>query len=466
MKKRAGLYIRVSTEEQADNFSIPEQKRRLEAYCQSHDWAVAEEYIDGGFSGAKLDRPAMQKMITDTKAGNLDVVVSLKLDRLSRSQKDTLHLIEDVFLPHHVDYVSVNESFDTGTSFGRAMVGILSVFAQLEREQILERMHTGMEARVRSGLIHGGLPFGYDRKEKGLVINESQAAIVREIFDHWLKGCSYSEISRIMAKKYPGVLAWHCVTQVVQMLKNPVYIGKVNFNGEVLDGQHPPILDTSVFEQAQVLIQTKNRWQGNQTRYLLTGILWCAKCGERYGVRSTKCNGVQYSYYCCHPNRKKPGSEFKKKCKSKSWPTHKLDSMIIDTIKRLSFDRQYFEELSNPVADSNIDSLTRLDKEISDCDQQIEKLMDLYTLDKLPLDKLNKKINALYEKKKKLEDELSKLRKPVVQSYEDYKEIFDSVETIFDSGDVKQKKALIRSIIKRVEINDDDITIIFNFQNG
>ena len=140
--------------------------------------------------------------------------------------------------------------------------------------------------------------------------------------------------------------------------------------------------------------------------------------------------------------------------------------MIIDTIKRLSFDRQYFEELSNPVADSTIDSLTRLDKEISGCDQQIEKLMDLYTLDKLPLDKLNKKINALYEKKKKLEDELSKLRKPVVQSYEDYKEIFDSVETIFDSGDVKQKKALIRSIIKRVEINDDDITIVFNFQNG
>lgn len=466
MKKRAGLYIRVSTEEQVDNYSIPEQKRRLEAYCQSHDWAIAEEYIDGGFSGAKLDRPAMQKMITDTKAGNLDVVVSLKLDRLSRSQKDTLHLIEDIFLPCHVDYVSVNESFDTGTSFGRAMVGILSVFAQLEREQILERMRTGMEARVRSGLIHGGLPFGYDRKEKGLVINESQAAIVREIFDHWLKGSSYSEISRIMARKYPGALAWHAITTVIQILKNPVYIGKVNFNGEVLDGQHPPILDVNVFEQAQALIRSKTRCQGNQTHYLLTGVIWCAKCGERYGVRSSRQKGVLYSYYCCHPNRKKPGSEFKKKCKSKSWPTRKLDSMIIDTIKRLSFDRQYFEELSNPAADSNIDNLTRLDKEISDCDQQIEKLMDLYTLDKLPLDKLNKKINGLYEKKKKLEDELSKLRKPVVQSYEDYKEIFDSVETIFDSGDIKQKKALIRSIIKRIEINDDDITIIFNFQNG
>ena len=465
MKKRAGLYIRVSTEEQVDNYSIPEQKRRLEAYCQSHDWAVAEEYIDGGFSGAKLDRPAMQKLITDTKAGNLDVVVSLKLDRLSRSQKDTLHLIEDIFLPCHVDYVSVNESFDTGTSFGRAMVGILSVFAQLEREQILERMHTGMEARVRSGLIHGGLPFGYDRKEKGLVINESQAAIVREIFDHWLKGYSYSEICRIMAQKYPGTLAWHAITSVIQILKNPVYIGKVNFNGEVLDGQHPPILDENIFEQAQVLIQTKTRCQGKQTHYLLSGIIWCAKCGERYGVRSSRQNGVLYSYYCCCPNRKRIGKEFQKKCRSKSWPTRKLDDIIINTIKKLAFDRQYFEELNAPV-NNKVDNLTSLDKEITKCDLQIEKLMDLYTLDNLPLDKLNQRINALYEKKKKLEDELTKLRKSGIQTYEDYKEIFDSVETIFRSGDINQKKALVRSIIKRIEINDDDITIIFNFQNG
>lgn len=466
MKKRAGLYIRVSTEEQVDNYSIPEQKRRLEAYCQSHDWAVAEEYIDGGFSGAKLDRPAMQKMITDTKAGNLDVVVSLKLDRLSRSQKDTLHLIEDVFLPNHVDYVSVNESFDTGTSFGRAMVGILSVFAQLEREQILERMHIGMEARVRSGLIHGALPFGYNRdKEKGLSVNEFQAEIVRDVFSHWLKGHSYSEISRIMSKKYPGVLAWHNISQVITILKNPVYIGKVNFNGEVLNGKHDPIVSNSVFEQTQILVRTKTRCQGKQTHYLLSGILWCSKCGERYGVRSTKCNGVHYSYYCCMPNRKRIGKENQKKCKSKNWPTHKLESIIIDEIKKLAFDRQYFEELSSPNED-HIGRLTQLEKSISKYDQQVERLMDLYALDNTPIEKLNQKINIIYEKKKALENELSKLRKPVIQSYEDYKEIFNSVEMIFESGDIEQKKSLVRSIIKRIEINDDDVTIIFNFQNG
>ena len=140
--KRAAIYIRVSTLEQAqEGYSIGAQKERLLAYCKAHGWGVADFYIDGGYSGSNLNRPGIQKLIAEV--ASFDLVLVLKLDRLSRSQRDTLHLIEDIFLPNNVDFISMSESFDTSTPFGRAMIGILSVFAQLEREQIKERLSWG-----------------------------------------------------------------------------------------------------------------------------------------------------------------------------------------------------------------------------------------------------------------------------------------------------------------------------------
>lgn len=131
--KKVGIYIRVSTQEQAnEGYSIQAQKERLISYCKAKDWHIVDIYTDGGYSGSNLDRPGIQKLIADIE--KIDMVLVYKLDRLSRSQKDTLYLIEDIFLKNNVDFVSMNESFDTSTPFGRAMIGILSVFAQLERE--------------------------------------------------------------------------------------------------------------------------------------------------------------------------------------------------------------------------------------------------------------------------------------------------------------------------------------------
>ena len=134
------LYIRVSTEAQAEEgYSIQAQTERLEAYCKAMGWERYRFYTDGGYSGSNLDRPEMTRLIADVRAGQVATVVVFKLDRLSRSQKDTLYLIEDVFLPNEVDFISLNESIDTSTPYGRAMIGILSAFAQLERENIYLR---------------------------------------------------------------------------------------------------------------------------------------------------------------------------------------------------------------------------------------------------------------------------------------------------------------------------------------
>ena len=159
-------YLRVSTDRQADKgYSLSEQEKRIKAYCSSKDWNLVKIYKDPGFTGSNLERPALQNLIEEIDA--YDIVLVNKLDRLSRSQKDTLYLIQDVFAPHGCSFVSIEESFDTTSALGIAMVGILSAFAQLERSQIKERMKMGKEGRKRKGLWHGGYynPIGYDYKD-------------------------------------------------------------------------------------------------------------------------------------------------------------------------------------------------------------------------------------------------------------------------------------------------------------
>mgnify|MGYP000469398269 FL=1 len=149
---KVAIYVRVSTTNQAEEgYSIEEQIDKLKAYCMIKDWSVYDVYVDAGFSGSNIKRPAIQKLIKDTKRKVFDTVLVYKLDRLSRSQKDTLYLPVYVFLENKIDFVSLLENFDTSTAFGKAMVGILSVFAQLDREQIKERMQLGKLGRAKSG---------------------------------------------------------------------------------------------------------------------------------------------------------------------------------------------------------------------------------------------------------------------------------------------------------------------------
>ena len=175
---RVALYPRVSTLEQArDGYSINEQTERMTKYCEAKGWVVHKIYTDAGYSGADTDRPGLQSLIKDAENNKIDAVLVYKLDRLSRSQKDTLTLIEDVFLPNDVDFISMTENLDTSTPFGRAMVGILSVFAQLEREQIKERMEVGKIGRAKEGKWCGSryVPIGYRVENDELVIHEYEA---------------------------------------------------------------------------------------------------------------------------------------------------------------------------------------------------------------------------------------------------------------------------------------------------
>lgn len=181
---KACVYTRVSTAEQAtEGYSVEEQERMCKAAIESKGWEYVGTYSDPGISGRTMERDGLQAMFGGISSGEVDAVVIYKLDRLSRKQKDTMAIIEDVFMKNGITLVSLNETLDTSTPWGRAMIGILSSFNQMESENIQQRTLMGREAKAKEGGYAGGKPpLGYRSVNKTLVVVPEEAEVVRMIF--------------------------------------------------------------------------------------------------------------------------------------------------------------------------------------------------------------------------------------------------------------------------------------------
>jgi site-specific DNA recombinase len=252
---RVATYVRVSTLEQANaGYSLEQQSERLLSYCRARDWQIVESYLDPGYSGTTLQRPGLQALLDLVRAGGVDLVLVYKLDRLSRSQQDTLHLIEDVFAANAVGFASLCESFDTSTSFGRAIVGILSAFAQLEREQIRERMALGRLGRIKSGKSSAWAqpPFGYRYADGALQVISEQAETIAQVFNWFLNEMSISGIARRLNEEgHRGKKNSWSYNAVRRVLSNVVYTGRSKYKDHIYDGLHLRIINDDIFEAAQ-----------------------------------------------------------------------------------------------------------------------------------------------------------------------------------------------------------------------
>ena len=295
------LYRRVSTDKQADEgYSLDVQQEKLRGYAQTFsNVREVRDYMDDGYSGSSLDRPGMQRLIRDIQAGEITHVVVVKLDRLSRSQKDTLHLIEDIMIPANVAFISLMESFNTDTAFGRAMVGILSVFAQLERENIFERTRGGMQKRVEKGYWPGGgrTPFGYDYDPaRGILVPNEQAETVRCIYDRYLAGVSMQAIADSLNLKYEKL-----VYNIITRKSNAGYIV---YKGEEYKGLHEPIVSLETYDRAMELLARRSAAKlVTQTGHLLTGLCRCGVCGAK--MRYMKWGKAGYKLVCYSQQRSK-----------------------------------------------------------------------------------------------------------------------------------------------------------------
>lgn len=389
------LYCRVSSAEQAEEgYSLQEQETRLRAYAQAQGWTVNACYVDPGFSGAKLDRPGIQAVIRDAQLHRIDRVVTYKLDRLSRSQKDTIYLIEDVFKKNNVGYVSMTESFDTSTPLGMAMIGILSVFAQLEREQISERMMMGRIASAKEGNWRGGsgVPLGYryipktPTEEGRLVVDEYEARIVREIFEQFLAGKTYHAIYDYCREKYAtetGRFGHGGSSGIPMILRNRTYIGEIKYCGEWYPGKHEPILPLELFNRVQAaMVEYKesldqHRRKPYKVDHLLTGFLYCGECGARWCYHSCSYKNrlgekVVYGTYTCYTKNAHKQQRRADRCSIPVWNAAELEALVLENVRAFNF-----EDLEEQTRDGSFE-VEAYEKKIKQIDNKMQKAIDLY----------------------------------------------------------------------------------------
>ena len=463
-----GLYVRVSTQEQAkDGYSIEEQTERLKAYARAMNW-TCRTYVDAGCSGSTMDRPALQEMIRDIQDGRLDMVAVYKLDRLSRSQKDTLHLIEDVFLSNDVDFVSMTENFDTSSPFGRAMIGILSVFAQLEREQIKERMTLGRTGRAKEGKYHGGPtpPVGYDYHDGQLIINEFEAVQIREIYSMYLSGMSIRKIGEALQAKGFQHKGGKWIDETIRkVLTSDVYIGRVRFDGQSYQGIHEPIIDQETFDRAQRLWSSRkaNRSSACQSS-LLGGLLFCSQCHARYGVSQHSWNGRKYRYYACYSRTKAHRSMITNPdCKNKTWRMEELDQIILDEIRKLSISPESLcEALEDRRSSDTSEKEKALREHLRRLGEQKQRLMALYGLGEFTIEELQAQVLPINEQMQALDDTIKAMTAGMA-SVQEAQEMISGFADVISRGSPEEIRLLVTSLIRRIELDGEDITIHWSF---
>ena len=486
---RVALYVRVSSQEQADEgYSIGEQTDRLKKYAEAMGWIVYKIYVDPGYSGGNMDRPGLNEMIRDIEAGEIDTVVVYKLDRLSRSQFDTLYLIEKVFLVNNTDFISMTENFATNTPLGRAMIGFLAVFAQLEKDKINERTLMGKEARAKEGKWGGGssVPIGYDYNiaTGELEINEYEKMQILEAVDLFLKGVPLRTITIIFEDKgykYPGrgknkgkLTLWD-TKRLKYVFSNRHYLGYISHNNNWYKADHTPIFDEETFNRLNKLLnQRSEAYSGysrnprQQTSYL-GGMIYCKRCGARYAKQSgRRWKGQEPPlYYCCYSRSKKVPKMVKDpNCDNKNWRMGDLDEIILNEIKKLAIDPEYYELLCTTKKE-NTDEPNKIDilkNEIKNVREQISRFMDLYGIGQFTIEQVSSKVEPLNDQLGSLERELASLNASNdVLSEEETLELATSFSDVLDRGNLDEIRLTIESLISYIELDEDDVYIHWKF---
>lgn len=472
---KVALYVRVSTTSQLEEgYSIEEQKAKLESYCDIKDWHVYKVYTDGGFSGSTTERPALEQLIKDAQSKLFDTVLVYKLDRLSRSQKDTLYLIEDIFLKNNIEFVSLLENFDTSTPFGRAVIGLLSVFAQLEREQIKERMQLGKLGRAKAGksMMWAKTSYGYnyDKETGSMTVNEYEALAVKEIYSLYLAGMSITKLRDKINEDYPKQPAWSYRT-IRGILANPVYCGLNQYKGQTFQGTHKPIISLVDFEQTQRELakrQQTARELSNprpfQAKYMLSGLAQCGYCHAPLKVilGQKRKDGSRFKRYECyqrHPRKTRGVTVYNdnKKCDSGYYDMELLEHYVLTRISQLQNDPDKIQELFLDDTSPEIDKQA-IQKQIDSLTLKLSKLNDLYLDDRITLDELRSKSADFIKQRATLEEEI---KKAVTDKQAGKRE---KIEKLLDASSVldmsyDNQKVIVRELIEKVQVTSDKIVI-------
>lgn len=447
MKKRNVAYLRVSTETQAEKYGLDVQRQKIIEYCERNGVTIDKWYVDGGYSGSKLDRPEIQKLLDDAEDGLIKTVYIYKLDRLSRDTADTLELMYRILPKFGVKVVSMTEEIRTENPMDKVMLTMNAAMNQYEREVIRMRMSAGMVERVKKGYWMGGgrIPWGYyyDKNDGILHIDEKQAEQVRNAYKLYLDGYSCEKISNILGFRGERI--------VLQILKRKSNIGLIEYKGNVYQGLHEPIIDEDTFYRTQEMMKKRSTNSHIANNHLLTGLCYCGKCGAR--MRYHKWDG-RHRLICYSQLKGKSYMIRDENCDNKVMFAKDVEAEIVDCFKAFTLN------LTDKVSEEEFDGLEVLEKAIKSAKVKIKRMYDVYFENQS--DNLLDIIASEEEKLKNLENELLDAKKPKDKSLtqEKIKEI-KSIADAWDFLDSKEKNKVLKECIEKIVITDGDIEVYF-----
>lgn len=478
MIKKVAIYARVSTTNQAEEgYSVDQQIDKLTKYAELNDWEISKIYKDAGFSGSKLQRPGMQQLINDIQDKKFEAVLVYKLDRLSRSVRDTLYLTKDVFTKNNIAFVSLNENIDTSSAMGSLFLTILSAINEFERENIKERMSMGKLGRIKSGKTSAwsNVPFGYKYIDGELVQDGIQAPIVRNIFESYLSGQSLSKIKRTLneeghiSKDTPWTFS-----RVRQVLENVIHAGYNNFKGEIYKGNHKPIISYETWQDVQdelhkrqkLAYSTYNNPRPFQSKYLLSGLVRCGYCNSTLELRfgQTRKDNTRMRRYQCKSTIGKLKQD--DRCPAITYDLEDLENNILQQIEEYRAIPSTSSPLSSNNTGENKEYQTKIiNDKVSTIDKKLSRLVDLYLDGTISSDILDTKKATLESERSTYIKKLNSLKgnaskESKIEKFTNL--IGDTGLGIFDMS-YEKRKEITRSLIKEITLKGDEITVEWDF---
>ncbi|MFV2110284.1 recombinase family protein [Micromonospora sp. LOL_015] len=476
---RVSIYIRRSTDDEHQPFSLDAQRAALEKYVASQpDWTIVAEYEDDA-SGATTERPGLKKALHAAKAGLYDVLLVYRLDRFSRSVTDLLDLVT-ILEASNVRFSSATEPIDTGGPFGRMMLQLLAVFAEFERNIIIDRVKSGMTAKASKGKWAGGTrPYGYlVNPDHRLVPHPDEAPILRDIFRLYTRdrvgtraiATTLNErgVPNRTGKKWSG----HTINRI---LDNPAYIGDIAYRDVYVPDAHDPLIDRDTFQRAQDIAAARGDAQTQRAMsdsdYYLTGLLTCPRCGHRYIGTSANGRTRRYRYYTCF-TRTRYGKHAT--CDAPRLPADDLDNAVLQALYDFyttaepvlvaMIERAHTQR--HTTTDDRTAELTALANQITTTETSISRYHTAFengTMDDATagprIRELRQRLAQLHTRHTELDADLT--AQPAPPAPGTITTIRDYLSTIMTSGSDTERKAAIETLIAEVQLTDQGVIPVF-----
>ena len=470
---RCAVYTRKSTEdglEQEFN-SLDAQREAGESYVQSQGWqCLPDRFDDGGYSGATLERPALRTLLTRIEAGQIDAVVCYKIDRISRSLRDFVKLME-LLDARGIALIAVTQSFNTQTSIGRLTLNMLMSFAEFERSMISERTRDKIAATRRKGKWSGGMPLlGYDVTPNGsrLTVNDAEAEQVRTIFALYLE--NQSVLATLKELQVRGWVNKHWITRdgcpyggspfnknsLWHLLNNVTYRGQVKYKDEVHPGEHPAIIDLDTWKRAQGLMRHNGR-RGSTLPHstyeaFLKGLLRCRPCGCAMIAHHSAKGTRRYRYYCCSQAQKRGWHS----CPTKSVPARALEEYVVGQIGGLVKDPQVVERLLTEVRNQTLAERAQIASQIEALQREMlhlnAEMNEALAQSADGAAEATRRLSGLRKRLRQAERRLAELQRELAPGEtHEVPPTLTNFESIWETLTTRQQSQLLQALIERIE---------------